>query len=114
MYEFRYDYVKPKIREKEKLFCMDADNFIVHIKTRDIYINIAKNVEIRSDFKLRISKPLPREKNEKVGSMKDKIGGKIMKVFKVLRLKTYSYLTDDKINNPKVQTSVSTNKNVYI
>ena len=32
MYEFWYDYVKPKY-EKAKLCYMDTDNFIVYIKT---------------------------------------------------------------------------------
>ena len=41
MYEFWYDYVKPKYA--------DTDCFIVYIKTEDIYVNIAKDVEIRFD-----------------------------------------------------------------
>ena len=32
MYEFWYDYVKPKYDEKTKLCYMDTDNFIVYIK----------------------------------------------------------------------------------
>ena len=32
MYEFWYDYVKPKYGEKAKLCYMDADSFIVYIK----------------------------------------------------------------------------------
>ena len=34
MYEFRYDYVKPKYGEKAKLFCMNTDSFLVYIKAR--------------------------------------------------------------------------------
>ena len=34
MYEFWYDYVKPKYREKEKSCYMDTDSFIVYIKSR--------------------------------------------------------------------------------
>ena len=33
MYEFWYDYVKPKYDENAKLCYMDTDSFIVHIKT---------------------------------------------------------------------------------
>ena len=33
MYEFRYDYVKPKYGENAKLCYIDTDNFIVHVKT---------------------------------------------------------------------------------
>ena len=36
MYEFWYDYVKPKYGEKAKLCYMDTDSFIVHVKTDDI------------------------------------------------------------------------------
>ena len=36
MYEFWYDYVKPKYSEKSKLCYMDTDNFIIYIKTDDI------------------------------------------------------------------------------
>ena len=49
IYQFWYDYVKPKYDEKAKLYYMDIDNFTVYIKTDDIYNNIAKNFEIRFD-----------------------------------------------------------------
>ena len=42
MYEFRYDYIKPKYGEKAKLSYMDTDSFIVYIKTDDIYKDIAE------------------------------------------------------------------------
>ena len=44
MYEFWHDYVKPKYGEKAKLCYMDTDSFIVHVKTGDIYIDIADDV----------------------------------------------------------------------
>ena len=78
MYEFWYDYVK------QKLCYMDTDSFIVYIKTDDIHIYIAEDVETRfdtSNCELQcnsINRPLPKGKNEKViGLMKDEIGGKI-------------------------------------
>ena len=55
MYEFWYDYVKPKYGENAKLCYMDTDSFIVHVKTDDIYKDIAEDVETRfdtSNFKL--------------------------------------------------------------
>ena len=45
MYEFWYDYVKPKYGEKAKICYMDTDSFIVYIKTVGIYKNIAEAVE---------------------------------------------------------------------
>ena len=49
IYEFWYDYVKPKYDEKAKLCYMDTDNLIVYIKTDDIYKDIAEDVEKRFD-----------------------------------------------------------------
>ena len=33
MDEFCYDYIKPKYQNKSKLYYMDTDSFIFHIKT---------------------------------------------------------------------------------
>ena len=49
MSEFWYNTVKRKYVEKAKLYYMDTDSFIVYIKTEDIYVEIAKDVEIRFD-----------------------------------------------------------------
>ena len=45
MYEFWYDYIKPKYRDKAKLCCMDTDSFFIHIKIADFYKAIANNVK---------------------------------------------------------------------
>ena len=45
MYEFWYDYIKPKYGENAKRCYMDTDSFIVHAKTKDIYKGIAEDVE---------------------------------------------------------------------
>ena len=49
MYEFWYDYMKPKYGDNEKLCYMDTDSFIMHIKTEDFYKDIADDVEKRFD-----------------------------------------------------------------
>ena len=49
MYEFWYDYVKPKYREETKLCYMDTGSFTVHIKTENIYVDSAKDVDKRFD-----------------------------------------------------------------
>ena len=46
MYDFWYDYVKPKYSEKAKMCYMDTDSFIVYIHKTDIYKDIAEEVEI--------------------------------------------------------------------
>ena len=42
MYEFWYDYVKIKYQDKARLCYMDMDSFVVNIKTKDFYKDIAK------------------------------------------------------------------------
>ena len=59
---------------------MDTDSFIVYIKTENIFTDIAKDVETKSDTSnYELERPLPRRKNKKVKRfMKDEFGGKIM------------------------------------
>ena len=97
MYEFWYDYMKPKYGNNVKLCYMDTDSFIMNIKTNDFYEDIANDVENRFDTSnYEVNRPLPMGKNKKViGLMKDELGEKRMTEFVTLRPKTYSYLTDD-------------------
>ena len=96
MYEFWYDYMKPKYGDNIKLCYMGTDSFIMNIKTKDFYKDIANDVEKRFDTSnYEVNRPLPTGKNEKViGLMKDELGGRVITEFVTLRPKTYSYLTD--------------------
>ena len=47
MYEFWYDYVKPKYGKKAKLCYMDTASFTACMKTDDIYKDVTENVETR-------------------------------------------------------------------
>ena len=63
---FKYDYVKSKYEGKAKLCYMDTDSFIVYIKTEDIYLDIAKDVETRFHaLNYELDRPLPTVKNKK-------------------------------------------------
>ena len=97
MYEFWYDYMKPKYDNNVKLCYMDTDSFIMDIKTNDFYKDIANDVENRFDTSnYEVNRPLSMGKNKKViGLMKDELDGKMITEFFTLRPKTYSYLTDD-------------------
>ena len=97
MYEFWYDYMKPKYDDNVKLCYIDTDSFIMHIKTEDFYRDIANDVEKRFDTSnYEVDRPLSTGKNKKViGLIKDELGGKIITEFVALRPETYSYLTDD-------------------
>ena len=46
MYEFWYDYMKPKYNDNVKLCYIDTDSFIMNIRTNDFYEDIASDVEI--------------------------------------------------------------------
>ena len=97
MYEFWYNYMKPKYGDNVKLCYMDTDNFIMNIKTEDFYKDIANDVEKRFDTSnYECDRPLPTGKNKKViGLMKDELGGRVITELVALRPKCYSYLTDD-------------------
>ena len=97
MYEFWYDYMKPKYNDKVKLCYMDTESFVMNIKTNDFYSDIANDVEKSFDTSnYEVNRPLPTGKNKKViGLMKDELGGKTITELVTLRPKTYSYLTND-------------------
>ena len=76
---------------------MDTYNFIIHIKTEDVYEDISNDVEKRFDMSIyAIERSLPIGENKSViGLMKDELGGKIMTKFVAFLPKTYSYLVDE-------------------
>ena len=99
MYDFWYDYIKPKYQNNRKLCHMDTDSFIIHIKTEDFYRDIADDVTKwfgTSNYSEDDKRTLPRGMNKKVIElMNNELGRKITTEFVGLIPKTYSYLTDD-------------------
>ena len=96
MYGFWYDYVI-------RLCYMDTDSFVVNIKTKDFYRDIAENVKERFDTSNYVyDRPLPTGVNKKViGLMKDELDGDIITEFVALRPKAYSYIANDFIEMKK-------------
>ena len=86
---------------------MDTDSFIIHTTTKDIYEDIAEDVEKRFDtsiYQHQVDRSLPRVMNKKVlGLMKNELGGKIMIEFVAPRTKIYSYLMDDHSSEKKAK-----------
>ena len=99
MYDYWYDCVKPKYKDKAKLCYMDTDSFVIHIFTEDFFEDINNDVERwfdTSNYDKNDKRPLQIGVNKKViGMFKDELGGNIMKEFCALRAKTYKYLMDD-------------------
>ena len=77
MYEFWYDYIKPKYQDKTKLCYMDTGSFIIQIKNEDFYEDISNNVEKQfdtSNYDEDDKRPLLIGKNKKViGLFKDEL-----------------------------------------
>ena len=107
MYEFWYDYMKPKYGYNVKLCYVDTDSYISHVKTEDFYEDITNDVEKwfdTSNYDTNLNRPLPTEKSKKeIGLMKYELGGKIMTKFVGPKAKVYSYLMDDdsEVKKPK-------------
>ena len=82
MYEFWYDYIKPKYANNVELCYVDTDSLIMKIKTDDFYKDISNDDEEwfnTSNFDANDNRPLPIGKNKKViGKFKDELGGKVM------------------------------------
>ena len=113
MYEFHYDYMKPKYArcvgtaygDNLQLCYMDTDSLVYHIKTEDFCEDITKDVNARFDtsgYSKEDARPLPIGLNKKViGLMKDELGGKIMTEFVALRPKLYAHRKLDSVEDKK-------------
>ena len=73
---------------------MNTDSFIIYIKTKDVYEDIANNVKKRFDLSnYEINRSLPNgNKKNVIGLIKDE-----------LRETTYSYLIDDDSEDQKAK-----------
>ena len=95
MYEFSYDYVKPKYKDKAKLCYIHTYIFVINIFTEDFFEDINNDVERCFDtcnYDENDKRPLQIGANKKViGMFKDELGGKIIKEFCALRTKTYIF-----------------------
>ena len=95
IYEFHYDYMRPRYGSKLNLCYMDTDSFVYEIKTHDFYRDIATCVEKMFDtsgYSKVENRPLLIGKDKKViGLMEDELGGKIISEFVALRAKMYAY-----------------------
>ena len=99
MYEFWYDYIKPKYGDTAKLCYMDTDSFIIHYITEvftKTLLMMLKDGLINLTLMRMMIDCFQQVRNKKViGLFKNELGGKIMKEFCALRAKTYAYLMDD-------------------
>ena len=99
MFDFHYNYIKPKYGNNAKLLFTDTDSLMYEIQTEDFYKDIAGDVKDRfdtSDYPENHPSGIPTGINKKVlGMMKDEAAGKNTKEFVGLRSKQYSLLMED-------------------
>ena len=94
MFDFHYNYIKPKYGDKAKLLFTDTDSLLYEIITEDFYKDISGDVRDRfdtSDYPENHPSGIPTGIDKKVlGMMKDEVAGKNNKEFVGLRSKLYS------------------------
>ena len=67
IYEFWYDYMKPKYGGNVKLCYIDTDSFIMHIEIKDFYKDISDDLEKRFDISnYELNRPIPQRKELKI------------------------------------------------
>ena len=67
MYEFYYDYLKPKYADKVKLCFMDTDSFVFYVETNDFYKDIIPDLNTWFDtfkFDKKLDRPIPKRMND--------------------------------------------------
>ena len=105
MYDFHYNYIKPKYNERALLLMTDTDSLCYEIETEDFYKDIAGDVKSKFD-----TSAYPKEHpsgiktgvNKKViGMMKDECSGEVMVGFVGLRAKLYATKMDTGVESKK-------------
>ena len=105
MFDFHYNYIKPKYGNKAKLLFTDTDSFLYEIQTEDFYKDISGDVKNRfdtSNYPEGHPSGIPTGINNKVlGMFKDEAAGKPINEFVGLRAKLYSYKMDEGKENKR-------------
>ena len=105
MYDFHYNYIKPKYRDDAKLLFTDTDSLCYEINTEDFFKDISGDVNERFDTS-NLGKSHPSGNltgaNKKVtGMMKLETGAKQIDEFVGLRSKLYAYKMAEDVDEKK-------------
>ena len=105
MYDFHYNYIKPKYGDSAKLLFTDTDSLAYEIETEDFYRDISSDVELRFDTsnypKDHPSGILTGVNKKVIGMFKDEASGKQIAEFVGLRAKLYSYRVEESYEEKK-------------
>ena len=92
---------------------MATDSFVIYIKTKDFYRDIADNVKRwfdTSDYSKDDNRLLLTGWNKKISLCKDELGEKIMKKIAGIRAGLWAYLMDDHSEHIKAKGTKKCNK----
>ena len=105
MYDFHYNYIKPKYGDNAKLLFTDTDSLAYEIQTEDFYRDISSDVKEKFDTsnypKDHPSGILTGVNKKVIGMFKDEASGKQIAEFVGLRAKLYSYRVEDSYEEKK-------------
>ena len=113
MFDFHYNYIREKFKDKAKLLFTDTDSLMYLIQKEDFYQDISKDIKRKfdtSDYPEKHSSGIKTGINEKViGKFKDEAAGKQIIHFVGLRPKLYSFKVED---NSETRKAKGVKKNV--
>ena len=99
MFDFHYNYIKKKYKDKAELLFTDTDSLMYQIKTDDFYKDISYVILTKfdtSDYPPDHKSGIPTGVNKKViGMFKDEVAGKQITCFVGLRPKLYSFRIEE-------------------
>jgi len=104
MYEFYYDYLKPKYMDRCKLFFTDTDSFCCHIQREDLYKDMTENIDLFDTSNFEQTHLLYTKTNHRiVGKFKSETGSLAPLKFVRLRAKMYSLLVPQNVKECKIR-----------
>ena len=99
MFDFHYNYIKPKYGNKAELLFTDTDSLMYEIQTDDFYKDISSDILTKfdtSDYPKEHPSGILTGVNKKViGMFKDEVSGKQITHFIGLRPKLYSFKVEE-------------------
>ena len=99
MFDFHYNYIKKKYKNKAELMFTDTDSLLYQIHTDDFYKDISHDILAKfdtSDYPPNHKSGIPTGVNKKViGMFKDEVAGRQITHFIGLRPKLYTFKIED-------------------
>ena len=99
MFDFHYNYIRKKYKNKAELLFTDTDSLMYHIHTDDFYKDISRDIKKKfdtSDYPPNHESGILTGVNKKViGMFKDEVAGKQITCFVGLRPKLYSFRIEE-------------------